>query len=211
MLTSPPDFFNLDRFRHRALFDGIQHVWQALDRLPGYLDAYTQWGMLGEIAPEAIVRGPVFIGRGTVVEPFAMIVGPAVIGEDCVIRHSAYLRGQVIIGDGCVVGHCTEVKASIMLDHAAAPHFNYVGDTIIGNHVNLGAGTVCANLRLDGEEVSAVDQQGERMRTGRRKLGAIIGDSSRTACNVVLNPGTLLPKGSLVLPPGAPARRGGPT
>ena len=202
MLTSPHDYFDLHSFQHRALFHGVQRVWEALDRLTEYLDSYRGWEVLGEIAPEAIVRGPVFIGRGTVVEPNAMIIGPAVIGENCVIRHAAYLRGYVLVGDRCVIGHCTEVKASVLLDGAAAPHFNYVGDSIIGNEVNLGAGTVCANLRLDEAEVCALDLSGEKTPTGRSKLGAIIGDSSRTACNIVLNPGTLLPRHSLVRPVG---------
>jgi NDP-sugar pyrophosphorylase family protein len=202
MLTSPRDYFDLDSFQHRALFEGLEHVWEALDRLPGYLDSYPEWGILGEVAPSAVVQGPVFIGPGTRVEPYAMIIGPAVIGENCVVRHSAYLRGYVIAGDGCVIGHCTEVKSSIMLNRAAAPHFNYVGDSIIGNDVNLGAGTVCANLRLDERKARAEDLGGEKMPTGRRKLGAIIGDSSHTACNVVLSPGTLLPRHSLVRPAG---------
>jgi NDP-sugar pyrophosphorylase family protein len=200
MLTSPHDYFDLEEFRHRTLFDSVEHVWEALDRLTDCLDSHRCWEILGKVAPEAILRGPVFIGRGTVVEPNAMIIGPAVIGENCVIRHAAYLRGYVLAGDRCVIGHCTEVKASIMLDGAAAPHFNYVGDSIIGNDVNLGARTICANLRLDEGEVWVTDKGGEKMRTGRGKLGAIIGDSSRTACNIVLNPGTLLPRHSVVRP-----------
>ncbi len=200
MQTSPRDYFDLEGFRHRALFDSAEHVWEALDRLIAYLDWHSEWEVYGEVAPGAIVRGSVSIGKGSVVEPMAMIVGPTVIGENCVVRHAAYIRGQVVVGDGCVIGHCTEVKSSIVLDHAAAPHFNYVGDSIIGNHVNLGAGTVCANLRLDRGEVSVMDESGERMATGRRKLGAIIGDGSSTGCNTVLNPGTLLPRGSVVRP-----------
>ena len=205
MLTSPLDYFELARFRHRAVFDNIEHVWEALDRLSGYLDAHREWGVFGEVAPSAVLLGDVFIGRGTRVEPGAMIVGPAVIGEDCAIRHNAYLRGRVITGDRCVIGHCTEVKSSILLDAAAAPHFNYLGDSIIGNEVNLGAGTICANLRLDEDDVRAEDLAGNRMPTGRRKLGAILGDGSRTACNVVLNPGALLPKHSFVRPAGNPS------
>jgi NDP-sugar pyrophosphorylase family protein len=208
MLTSPRDYFELEGFQHRALFDSAEHVWEALDRLTDYLDRYGRWEILGEVAPEAMLRGPVFIGRGTVVEPGAMIIGPAVIGENCVIRHAAYLRGYVLAGDRCVIGHCTEMKASIMLDGAAAAHFNYVGDSIIGNDVNLGAGTICANLRLDERQVRATDQWGERTWTGRRKLGAVVGDSSRTACNVVLNPGVLLPRNSTVRGDGGPGQWG---
>jgi NDP-sugar pyrophosphorylase family protein len=203
VLTSPHDYFDLGSFRHAALFEGVQHVWEALDRLPDYLAGHRQWEVLGEVAPGAVVQGLVCIGPGTIVEPCAMIVGPAIIGQNCVIRHSAYLRGYIVTGDECVIGHCTEMKSSVMLDRAAAPHLSYVGDSIIGNDVNLGAGTICANLRLDERNVRARDAEGRRSPTGRRKLGAIIGDSSRTACNVVLNPGTLVPPHSFVRPTGA--------
>jgi NDP-sugar pyrophosphorylase family protein len=203
-MFSPLDFFDLTGSPHRRLFDELCYVWQALDRLPDYLAAHADWRILGELQTGAIVKGPVFIGKGTVVEPGALIIGPAIIGQECQIRHCAYLRGGVLLGDGCVVGHCSEVKSSILLDEAKAPHFNYVGDSILGNSVNLGAGTMCANLRLDGNEVfvRTGNSDDSRIGTGRRKLGAILGDGARTGCNVVLNPGALIPKGAVV-PPGA--------
>lgn len=196
-MTSPSEFFDLTGFAHCELFDGVEHVWEALDRLPGYFAAYRDWQVLGEVRPGAVVLGDVFIGRGTVVEPCAYIIGPAIIGENCEIRHGAYLRGNALIGDGCVVGHCTEVKSAILLPGAKAPHFNYVGDSILGRGVNLGAGTICANLRLDWQEV-IVRFGGKTFPTGRQKLGAIIGDLAQTTCNTVLNPGTLIAKGALV-------------
>ena len=203
MLTSPRDFFDLSGFPYRDLFDGIEHVWQVLDRLPSYLDAHDDWHVLGDVAPGAVLKGNIFIGRGTVVEPYAFIVGPAIIGENCTIRHSAYIRGDVIVGDDCIIGHCSELKSSILLNGSNAPHFNYVGDSIIGSDVNLGAGTICANLRLDeGEDfINGRTPERESLPTGRQKLGAVIGDGARTACNLVLNPGTLIPRGSAVRPP----------
>ena len=206
MLTSPHDFFELNGFAHAGIFDGTEHVWQALDRLPDYLDAHDDWHVLGDVAPSAVLEGSVFIGRGTVVEPYAFIIGPAIIGENCTIRHSAYIRGDVIVGDDCIIGHCSELKSSIILNGTNVPHFNYVGDSIIGNDVNLGAGTICANLRLDEGEVFVNGRTPDlpSIRTGRQKLGAIIGDGTRTSCNLVLNPGTLLPRGSAVRPPSSP-------
>jgi NDP-sugar pyrophosphorylase family protein len=198
-MLAASDLFDLRGFAHRDLFDRVEHVWEALDRLPGYLSSLDP-AVLGRVAPGAVIHGPVFIGRGTVVEPCAMIVGPAFIGEGCEIRHGAYIRGIVLIGDRCIVGHCSELKSSILLDEAKAPHFNYVGDSILGNRVNLGAGTVCANLRLDGLDVSIRDN-GARIATGRQKLGAILGDDVRTGCNVALDPGTIAPKGTVILPP----------
>ena len=203
-MLSPLDFFDLAEFAHRSIFDGLEYAWQALDRLADYLENHAQARVLGEISPAAALAGSVVIGSGTVVEPYAAIIGPAIIGDDCRIRHSAYLRGGVLLGSGCVVGHCSEVKGSIMLDGAKAPHFNYVGDSILGNRVNLGAGTVCANLRLDGCEVFVrAGGSGDcRIGTGRRKLGAILGDGVKTGCHAVLNPGTLVARGAVV-PPGA--------
>jgi len=205
-LTSPRDLFDLSGFAHRALFDEVEHVWQALDRLPDYLAASQDRQVLGEIMPGAIIQGDVHIGRGTVVEPCAFIIGPAIIGENCSIRHGAYLRGNALIGDECVVGHCTEVKSSILLPGAKAPHFNYVGDSILGRGVNLGAGTICANLRLDWCEV-VVRVGGQSFSTGRQKLGAILGDLTQTMCNTVLNPGRLLPKGAFVRATASPEGR----
>jgi NDP-sugar pyrophosphorylase family protein len=209
VLTSPHDFFELNGFAHADIFDGIDHVWQALDRLSSYLDSHGDWRVLGNVAPGAVLRGNVFIGRGTVVEPCAFIIGPAIIGENCTIRHSAYIRGEVIVGDDCIIGHCSELKSSIILNGSNVPHFNYVGDSIIGNDVNLGAGTICANLRLDEGEILINGRTPEResIPTGRQKLGAIIGDGTRTSCNLVLNPGTLLPRGSAVRPSASSAVR----
>jgi len=197
-MLAASDLFDLTAFTHRHLFDGVTHVWEALDRLPAYLSS-LQPAVLGRVAPGAVIQGPVLIGRGAVVDPCAMIVGPAIIGEGCEIRHGAYLRGGVLIGDRCIVGHCSELKSSILLDEANAPHFNYVGDSILGHRVNLGAGAICANLRLDGREVTIRDGD-TRIATGRLKLGAILGDDVRTACNVALNPGTIAAKGTIILP-----------
>lgn len=191
MSASPRELFDLTGFAHAALFAGLEHAWQVLDRLENYLASHDDWRVLGQVSPSAVVTGDVFIGKGTIVEPYAVVSGPCIIGADCHIRQAAYVRGPVITGDGCVIGHCSEVKSSLLLDGAKAPHFNYVGDSVLGRHVNLGAGTVCANLRLDGREVR-VDVRGRRVATGRRKLGAILGDRARIGCNAVLNPGTLL-------------------
>ncbi len=139
------------------------------------------------------------IGEGTIIEPGAYIRGPCIIGKNCQIRHGAYIRGNVIIGDHCVVGHATELKHSILLDHAHAAHFAFVGDSILGNGVNLGAGVRCANLRLDGAPV-CVQYGEESFSTGMRKLGAVIGDEAQIGCNVVLNPGTCFGKESRCFP-----------
>lgn len=161
----------------------------------------------GELLPGAAIIMPgahlfddrVILGEGTIVEPGALIKGPLIVGRDTEIRQGAYIRGDCLVGSGCVVGHTTEIKASIMLDGAKAGHFAYIGDSILGKDVNLGAGTKLANLKMIAGNVS-IRIDGKRVDTGRRKLGAILGDSTETGCNSVTAPGTLLGPGSIVYP-----------
>jgi bifunctional N-acetylglucosamine-1-phosphate-uridyltransferase/glucosamine-1-phosphate-acetyltransferase GlmU-like protein len=141
----------------------------------------------------------IWIGEGTVVEPGALIKGPTIIGHNTEIRQGAYVRGNCLIGNGCVVGHTTEVKTSILLDGAKAGHFAYIGDSILGNDVNLGAGTKLANLKIVDVEMK-IRVEGRTYTTGLKKLGAILGDHVETGCNSVTSPGTLLGKASLVYP-----------
>ena len=141
----------------------------------------------------------IYLGKGTVVEPGALIKGPTIIGHNTEIRQGAYIRGNCLIGNRCIVGHATEVKTSIMLDDAKAGHFAYIGDSVLGNEVNLGAGTKLANLKIVDVEMK-LRIEGEIYKTGLRKLGAILGDRTETGCNSVTSPGTLLGKGSLVYP-----------
>lgn len=159
----------------------------------------------GEILENAAVILPgaflfnekIIIGPGTIVEPGAFIKGPAVIGNHSEIRQGAYIRGDCIVGNRCVVGHTTEMKGSILLDGAKAGHFAYIGDSILGKDVNLGAGTKLANLKMiPGSIMVTVGKK--RYDTGRRKLGAILGDHTETGCNSVTSPGTLMGPSSIV-------------
>lgn len=196
---APNLFFDLSSFVHAALFDGCEHVWQALDRIQEYLRTYP----LGttQVYNGAYLVNPaeISIGEGTIIEPGAYIKGPCIIGKNCQIRHGAYIRGDCVIGDSCVIGHTTELKHSIILNHSNAAHFAYLGDTILGSHVNLGAGVKCANLRLDGKNIS-VSVHGTKVPTNRRKFGSIIGDNAEVGCNTVLNPGTVLGKHAIAYP-----------
>jgi NDP-sugar pyrophosphorylase family protein len=128
------------------------------------------------------------------------IEGPCYIGADAEVRHAAYLRKGSWICDGAVVGHATEVKNSIFLPGAKAPHFNYVGDSILGFGVNLGAGTKLSNVRNDRREIMVTHKDGSREHTGLRKMGALIGDGSEVGCNVVTNPGAILAPETMVAP-----------
>ena len=191
---SAEEFFDLSSFEHRAVFDGCQYVWQVLERLKKYL---VRQSLGTKACPEGVFFDRpelISVGEGTVIEPGAYLRGPCIIGKNCEIRHGAYIRGSVLIGDRCVVGHATEVKHSILLNHAKAAHLAFIGDSVLGNDVNLGAGVKCANLRLDGTSVMIRCGE-EKIPTDLRKLGAIIGDGCQIGCNVVANPGTLIGKG----------------
>jgi bifunctional N-acetylglucosamine-1-phosphate-uridyltransferase/glucosamine-1-phosphate-acetyltransferase GlmU-like protein len=150
-------------------------------------------------AGSALFGEEIYIGQGSVVEPGALIKGPTIIGNYTEVRQGAYIRGDCLVGNRCVVGHTTEIKNGVMLNEAKAGHFAYVGDSILGNGVNLGAGTKLANLKIvESSIILRINRQ--RCDTGLKKFGAIIGDQVATGCNSVTNPGTLLGQGSLVYP-----------
>ena len=200
MELAPADLFDLSTFAHADVFDGCQYPWEGLSRIKEYALSKAENGVSEDAVIEegAHVIGPVTIGPGTVVEAGAYVRGPAVIGSDCEIRSGAYVRGDALIGDGVVVGNSTELKNTIMLDGAAAPHYNYCGDSILGNDANLGAGTKLSNFKIGADKEIRVVQRGGSISTGLRKLGAVIGDGSATGCNSVLNPGTVLGRSVLV-------------
>lgn len=189
-------FFSLESYAHQELFDESLPVWEALKNIKKYLESQALGIISCPIPSTAHLVHPelISIGEGTVVEPGAYIEGPCIIGPGSQIRHGAYIRGHVIAGKGCIIGHDTEIKHSILLDGVSAAHFNYVGDSILGNRVNLGAGVKCANFRLDHAPIT-IAFQGQRVDTGLKKFGAILGDAVQLGCNCVTNPGTLLGKG----------------
>lgn len=148
----------------------------------------------------AVLTGKkIYFEKGVVVESFSLISPPAYFSKGTQIRHSAYIRGSVYTGEKAVIGHTTEVKNSIFLSSAKASHFAYVGDSILGSDVNLGAGTKLANLKFSKKNITLVINK-EIINTGLKKLGAILGDRCQTGCNSVLQPGTLLGKESYVYP-----------
>jgi UDP-N-acetylglucosamine diphosphorylase / glucose-1-phosphate thymidylyltransferase / UDP-N-acetylgalactosamine diphosphorylase / glucosamine-1-phosphate N-acetyltransferase / galactosamine-1-phosphate N-acetyltransferase len=195
----PEDLFDLSQTEHAAVFDGCQYAWQALARLKDYLRAALRPALHNRCVGVAYIGDQVSIGEGTVVEDGAMIKGPAIIGCHCEIRHNAYLRENVIIGDHCVVGNSSELKNALLFNRAQAPHFNYVGDSILGFHAHLGAGVKISNLKLVPGNIS-VEAGGQRIDTGLRKFGALLGDHTDIGCNAVLNPGSIIGRGSVVYP-----------
>lgn len=168
--------------------------WMLLDApLEALLAALPSAEILGRMHPGAHLLGDrIFLGKGSRIAPGAVVEGPAWIGEDVEIRVGAYLRGGCWVGDGCVVGANVEMKRAILFPGAHAAHLNYVGDSILGRDVNLGAGVILSNFRHDGQEIRIPAGNGERLATGKRKLGALLGDRVAVGCNSVLNPGTIV-------------------
>jgi len=198
---SPGSLFDLKDFSHGALFDRVKHVWEVLEKMESYLRK-QKLGKIDIDIPASVYLidpGSISVGKNTKIEPGACIHGPCIIGSNCEIRHGAYLRGNVILGDHCVIGHDSEIKNSIFLNKARAAHFNYVGDSIIGNGVNLGAGMKCANARFDRLPISVLFN-GKKIQTNLKKFGVIAGDNVQLGCNCVTNPGTILGKGSFCYP-----------
>lgn len=202
MVTLLPEaFFALDGFRHRAVFAANEPVWAALATgLKSYLDAWASWEIRSPL-PEGVhlLAGPVFIAEDVEIEPGVVIRGPVILDRGCRVRTGAYLRGPVLCGEGSVVGAHSELKNAILLPGAHAPHQNYVGDSILGRNVNLGAGTILSNVKnVEGEITIPVDDR--KIPTGLRKLGAILGDGCKTGCNTVTNPGVLMGPGCITYP-----------
>jgi UDP-N-acetylglucosamine diphosphorylase / glucose-1-phosphate thymidylyltransferase / UDP-N-acetylgalactosamine diphosphorylase / glucosamine-1-phosphate N-acetyltransferase / galactosamine-1-phosphate N-acetyltransferase len=198
-MFKPGDLFDLTQTAHAAIFDGCDNAWEALKRIDEYLKANVKSKLLNRCEGNAWVGDHVFIGEGTVVEDGAMIKGPAIIGRNCQIRHNAYLRENVIVGDECVVGNSCELKNVLLFNNCQVPHFNYVGDSILGHNAHLGAGVVLSNVKVIRGNVS-IEHEGRRIDTGLRKFGALVGDASEIGCNSVLNPGSILGRGSLIYP-----------
>jgi NDP-sugar pyrophosphorylase family protein len=193
------DYLNLDTTQHALLFPEDEPVWTALNRIESYLEFRLKREIRTELPPGVYLGEHVFIDEGVVIEPGAIIKGPAWIGKHTVIRSGAYLRENVIVGDGCTLGNSCEFKNCLLFDDCEVPHFNYVGDSILGNGAHLGAGVILSNVRLDRKEVSVQHAQGSTA-TGLRKFGAVIGDHAEIGCNSVINPGSLIGRRSILYP-----------
>ena len=198
MLFTADYLFDLTQTEHAAIFDGCEYAWDALKKIEPYLAKVAKQNPPPRF-PGASIGDRVIIGAGTTVEPGAMIIGPAIIGKNCRIRHNAYLRENVLIGDDCVVGNSSELKNALLFNGAQVPHFNYVGDSILGHKAHLGAGVKISNVKLFPGNIE-VEVDGVPRDTGLRKFGALLGDGSDVGCNAVLNPGSILGRGAIVYP-----------
>lgn len=176
------------------LFDLCEYPWQMLSYIKDYIKKLIEDGMPGY---EKIAEN-VLVGKDVKIYPTATIEGPCILGEGTEVRPGAFIRGSVITGANCVIGNSSELKNCILLDKVQAPHYNYIGDSVLGNHAHMGAGSICSNLKADGKNVIVRAQTDYE--TGLRKLGAILADGADVGCGCVLNPGTVIGKNTSVYP-----------
>ena len=195
------DFFELppSLAPFRTYFSADAAPWEWLARIAEALKGHKFDSRVPKAPPGVHIEGFVHLGAGVSLPGHATLIGPIWIGAGSQIRPGAFLRGGVIAGERCVLGNASEFKNCLLMDGVEAPHFSYVGDSVLGNGAHLGAGAVCSNLRLDRKPV-VLQLPAGAVDTGLRKLGAILGDGAEVGCNAVLNPGTLLGRRSLVMP-----------
>ena len=178
----------------KDLFDESVYPWDMLGKIKGLCAKLIEDGIEGF----SEIETGVLVGRDVKIAPTATIIPPAIIGHGTEIRPGAYLRGNVITGENCVLGNSSEFKNCILLDKVQAPHYNYVGDSVLGNKAHMGAGSICSNLKSDGKAV--VIHGDEDIETGIRKIGGILADGADIGCQCVINPGTVIGKRTSVYP-----------
>ena len=189
------DFFDLTKTDFADIFNGVENAYDILPLIGDYI--LKKGPQLGPEYKE--IKENVWVGEGTKIAESASITGPVIIGKNCEIRHNAFIRGKAVIGNNCVIGNSTEVKNSFLFDNVQSPHFNYVGDAVMGFKSHIGAGVILSNVRSIPGNVN-IRINDELVNTGLRKFSAILGDHVEVGCNSVLNPGTIVGKESVIYP-----------
>lgn len=188
--------FDLKKTVASKLFEETTYPWEVLSKISDFIIE------IGKTLPEDEYYSPsenVWIAKDAVVFPSAYIAAPCIIGHKTEVRHCAFIRGSALVGEGCVVGNSTELKNVILFDGVQVPHYNYVGDSILGYKAHMGAGSITSNVKSD-KTLVVIKNGNELLETGRKKVGAILGDHVEIGCNSVLNPGTVVCKNSSVYP-----------
>ncbi|MBG86956.1 MAG: UDP-N-acetylglucosamine diphosphorylase [Verrucomicrobiales bacterium] len=198
-MIKPEDLFDISQTEHSVVFEECERAWDVLPRIKEYLEDNLKPELKNSCTGGAWIGEEVYIGEGTVVEDGVMIKGPAWIGKNCELRHGAYIRENVIIGDGCVIGNSCEFKNSLLFNDCQVPHFNYVGDAVLGHKAHLGAGVIISNLKVVPGNV-VLNINGEKVDSGLRKFGALLGDHTDIGCNSVLNPGSIIGRNTMMYP-----------
>lgn len=188
------DLFGCKTDYLKNLFGDCKYPWEILPNIKDYVYELIEKGIEGF---ELISEG-VYVGKNVKIYPTAVIEPPAIIGEGTELRPGAFIRGAVITGANCVIGNSSELKNCVLLEDVQVPHYNYVGDSVLGNKAHMGAGSICSNLKSDGKTV--VVHGDCKYETNQRKVGAFIADGADIGCGCVLNPGTVVGKNTSVYP-----------
>ncbi len=178
----------------KELFDGSEYPWEIISKIKAHISDLLKSGIEGF----TLLKEGVLVGENVTLSDNAVIEAPVVIGHGCVLRPGVYIRGNVITGENCILGNSCEYKNCILLDKVQTPHYNYIGDSVLGNRAHTGAGTICSNLKSDGRPVTVHGDK--EYSTGLRKLGAILADGADVGCGCVLNPGTVIGRNTFVYP-----------
>ena len=195
-LYTVTDLYDLDHTLAKPLLESVEYPWEALKDIKSFLLA------LGETLPASEyveVSEHVWVHRSAKVAPTAFLGAPVIIGPEAEIRHCAFIRGSALVGAGAVVGNSTELKNVILFDGVQVPHYNYVGDSILGYRAHMGAGSITSNIKADQTNIR-IHCGGEDCETGLRKMGAMLGDWVDVGCNSVLNPGVVVGRGTHIYP-----------
>ncbi len=187
--------FDLTHTKAEKYLSEYEYPWQALEGIGGFILSLQK--ELSKTEYTEIKKG-VYVHKTAIVSPFASVAAPSIIGKNTEIRHCAFIRGSALIGENCVIGNSTEIKNSILFDSVQVPHFNYIGDSILGYKVHFGAGVITSNVKSDKTPVTVKAR--ENFETGLKKFGAAVGDLSEIGCNTVLNPGSVIGKNSVIYP-----------
>lgn len=188
--------YNLGETIAAELFEGLEYPWEALPLIGDFI---KKLGSTLDKSEYDEVSENVWIAKSATVAPTAYINGPCIIGRNAQIRHCAFIRGNAIVGEGAVVGNSTELKNVVLFNKVQVPHYNYVGDSILGYKSHMGAGSITSNVKSDKTLVK-VKCDGEVIETGLKKFGAMLGDNVEVGCGSVLNPGTVIGRGSNIYP-----------
>ena len=190
------NLYNLEETNAKDIFNNCEYPWEVLPKIKDFII------QLGETLPSEKyekLNENIWIAKSAKVAPTAFINGPTIIGENTEIRHCAFIRGNALIGNNCVVGNSTELKNVILFNNVQVPHYNYVGDSILGFRSHMGAGSITSNVKSD-KKLVVVKKENEHIETGLKKFGAMIGDNVEVGCGSILNPGTVIGKNSNIYP-----------
>ena len=190
------NLFNMEETIAADIFIGAEYPWEVLPKIGDFIME------LGKKLPEDEFEEwdeGIWVARNAKLAPTVFLNGPVIIGRNAEVRHCAFIRGKALIGDNAVVGNSTELKNVILFNNVQVPHYNYVGDSILGYRAHMGAGSITSNVKSDKTNVTIRTQEG-RIETGLKKMGAVLGDFVEVGCNSVLNPGTVIGKNTIIYP-----------